>query len=303
MLSAMAAPTEQQPWTIVRLLNTTRDWLSGRGVDEPRVSAELLLAHVLGCRKIDLYTAFERVPDPEQLARYRELVRRAGDLVPIAYLIGTKEFYSLEFEVTPDVLIPRPETEALVSRAISICRQQSEAPQLLDVGTGSGCIAVAVCRNAPAARCLATDVSEVAIEVARRNIDRHGLAVRISTLVADGLDLRGSPWADACFDLVLSNPPYVAVSDTAGLAENVRRHEPHLALFAGSDGLQFFRLFAESAAARLRPGGTLLLEIGAGQKERVLGVFAAAAGWHHAGTYRDAGDPHERVLEFRRIAD
>src|SRR5262245_40238915 len=152
--------TANQPWTIGRLLSWTREHFEAKGVDDPRLSAELLLAEALGCKKIELYTRFEQEPKPDQLARFREFVRQATAHSPVSYLIGRKEFYSLEFAVTPDVLIPRPETETLVERALAFCKTlTSDVVNIFDMGTGSGCVAVAIAKFEPRARIVASDIS------------------------------------------------------------------------------------------------------------------------------------------------
>ncbi|UCG32433.1 MAG: peptide chain release factor N(5)-glutamine methyltransferase [Phycisphaerales bacterium] len=292
-----------EAWTIRRLLDSTRSWLSERGVEEPRLSAELLLAHVLGCRRIDLYMSLDEEPGEEQTAQFRELVRAAGKLKPVAYLIEVKEFYSLDFEVTPDVLIPRPETEALVSRAIGLIRASgADRYRVLELGTGSGCIAVAVARYAQAAHVVATDISAAALRVAARNVERHAVSDRVRLVEADGLTLPAEVVPEGGFDLLLSNPPYVAEAEAHQLAENVRRYEPKVALLAGRDGLRFHKMMAREGARLLVRTGTVLTEIGAGQEAAVQHVFARAGGWKYAGTYRDPADPHPRVLEFRRAA-
>jgi release factor glutamine methyltransferase len=286
------------------LLDWTRSWLSEKGVEEPRLSAELLLAHTLGCRRIDLYMRLEEQPSEDQTSRYRALVREAGKLKPIAYLIGVKEFYSLEFEVTPDVLIPRPETEALVSRAIELIRASGKDRfHVLEVGTGSGCVAVAVARYARAAHVVATDISPAALAVAARNVERHGVSDRVRLLEADGLAMPTEMMPEGGFDLLLSNPPYVAESEAHELAEDVRRHEPKVALFAGRDGLRFHTMMAQEGPRLLVRTGTVLTEIGAGREAAVRRVFMQAGGWEYAGAHRDPADPHPRVLEFRRAAE
>ena len=298
------ASTESESWTVGRLLSWTQEWLSEREVDQPRLSAELLLAHALGCRKIDLYASFDKEPREEQTARFRELVREAGKLRPIAYLIGIKEFYSLDFEVTPDVLIPRPETEALVSRAVDLINTSgADRYRVLELGTGSGCIAVAVARYAQATHVVATDISAAALVVAARNVERHAVSDRVRLVEADGLTLPAEVVPEGGFDLLLSNPPYVAEAEAHQLAESVRRYEPKVALLAGRDGLRFHKMMAREAARLLVRKGTVLTEIGAGQEPAVRQVFVEAGGWEYAGTYRDPADPHPRVLEFRRAAE
>lgn len=297
----MTTGSESDVWTLGRLLDWSRTWLASKDLDEPRLSAELLLAHTMGCKKIELYTRFGEALDGEQLGRFRGLIRAAGTGTPIAYLLGKKEFYSLEFEVTAAVLIPRPETETLVSRALEIFRERGDAPlQFLDVGTGSGCIAVAICHYAANARGAATEISPEALAVASRNVARHGLEDRIRLVEASGLELPEETVPPGGFDLVVSNPPYVSRSVSEVLAENVRLHEPHVALYAGQDGMEFYRQFARGLGRILTDEGTVLVEIGAGSERAVGHEFDAEPGWVHQRTHRDASDPHPRVMEFRR---
>lgn len=298
MTSSMVESTSQV-WTVGRLLNWTRDWFTQNGVDQPRLSAELLLAHALQCKRIELYTQFELVPTPEQIGEFRLLVRQAGDHSPIAYLIGTKEFYALAFEVSEAVLIPRPETETLVQHAVEHLRSLGDGPRRFwDVGTGSGCIAVAMCRQLRDVTTLATDASAEALEIAARNVKRHGLDDRITLVQADGLSLPADGPAADPFDLMVSNPPYIADGELEQLDENVRRYEPHLALSAGADGLRFYRLFAEQAAEHLVSGGSLIVEVGHQQAGAVAAVMTAGGAFRHAATWRDQTCGHERVMHF-----
>ncbi|MCP4250865.1 MAG: peptide chain release factor N(5)-glutamine methyltransferase [bacterium] len=297
-MSAQPSPAAEV-WTINRLLRWTTDYLARAGVDEPRLSAELLLAHALGCSKIDLYARFDHVPDDGQRTTLRELVRRAADHQPIAYLVGTKEFYSLAFEVTPDVLIPRPETEALVEQAITHCRRiEADPVHLLDLGTGSGCIALTVLSQVDKVRAVGSDVSAAALEVASRNARRHEVDGRLALAQADRLDLPADSVPAGGFHLIVSNPPYVADGQSESLPENVRRHEPGVALYAGSDGLSFYQTLHRDAPAVLQPGGTVLVEIGAGQAQAVQAIFEADDVFAHTGTWRDPADPHDRVMGF-----
>ena len=292
--------TNDAPWTVARLLQWTQQYLTRQGVDEARLASEVLLAHALDCKRIELYTRFDSVPEPDRRATFRELVNAAADHTPVAYLVGCKEFFSLTFEVTPAVLIPRPETEALVVRALKLCEERGlERPQLLDVGTGSGCIAVALVKHIPAARAVATDISPEALLVARRNAERHGVADRIDFAQADRLDLPPDLVPDGGCDLLVSNPPYVAQDEMAVLPENVRAHEPGVALTEEGDGLSFYRAFAEAGPVILRAGGSILVEIGYGKGKRVSEIFGGCSRFAHVGTWRDPGDPHDRVMEFR----
>ena len=284
------------------MLQWTQSHFASCGVDQPKLSAEVLLAHCLGCRKIDLYsTRFEHKPNEAARAAIRDMIRQASQHRPIAYLVGKKEFYSLEFEVTPDVLIPRPETEKLVEQTLDVARSRCGGGRLdfLDMGTGSGCVGVAVCHQYAEAYCLASDISEAALAVAGRNAQRLGVAGRFRTVAADALALPPGAVPAGGFDLIVSNPPYVAEDELDRLDANVREYEPRLALSAGPDGLVFYRKMAADAGGLLKDSGALLCEIGYDQHDAVAEIFAASGRFEHIGSYRDSVDPHHRVLEFR----
>lgn len=295
----MAGTTTTATWTIGKLLNWTRDYLESKAVDEPRLAAELLLSCAMGCRKIELYTRFEQVPAAPQVDAFRALVQEAAQHKPIAYLVGRKEFYSLEFEVSPAVLIPRPETESIVERAVSLAKAAGRDPfHVLDVGTGSGCIAVAIARFAPAARVTATDVSADALAVAQRNVTRHGMDERVRLVQADGLAFAEPVRPDGGFDLLVANPPYIADGLRETLAANVRDYEPAVALFGGADGLDLMRRLAADGPSLLRRGATALIEIASGMDNASADVFTSA-GWTHRETIKDAaGIPRVLVLEI-----
>jgi release factor glutamine methyltransferase len=284
-------------WSTARLLAWTRDFFERRDVEQPRLCAEILLAHALGCERIELYTRHDAVPAAPQRDAFRALVRQAADGAPIAYLTGTKDFFSLTFEVTPAVLVPRPETEILVERVIHLARQPgAEARRVLDVGAGSGCIIVSLAKHLPEAEAFASDISPPALGIARRNAARHGVAERIDFRIGDLL----APWAGFEFDVIVSNPPYVALRDANATPRAVRDFEPHVALFGGDDGLVFQRRLADEALASLRAGGHLFTEVAFDQADAVRGLFERA-GWKDIVTYRD-GLRHERVVHARRGA-
>jgi release factor glutamine methyltransferase len=292
----MSAAEQDTPWTVGRLLGWTQQYLQRGGIESPRLCAEILLAHAMQCERLRLYTRFEEVPGAEVRERFRTLVQKAAGGQPIAYLTGTKEFFSLAFEVTPEVLIPRPETEILVERAIGLLRKTAEPPAVLDLGTGSGCIAVSLAKHLPQARIAASDISEAALAVARRNAERHGVAERIE--VRDG-DLF-TPWDDGTqFDVILCNPPYVA-TEGAPVEASVRDFEPHGALFAGADGLDVIRRVVREGPRRVRAGGHLLVEMAYDQAAAVRKLMEGAS-WQEVVAYRDAAG-HERVLHARRRA-
>lgn len=252
-------------WTIQKLLNWVAEYLGRKGIDSPRLSAELLLSHVLAKKRIELYTQFDRRVAEDQLARLRELVKRAGQHEPVAYLVGKTEFYSLELNVTPDCMIPRPETELLVERAIEFLRVHSSPQIVCDLCTGGGCIAIAIAKNCPTARIIASDISDDALKVAAQNVQKHLLDKRVELLCGDLFEPVTARLPGDRFDLIVCNPPYVSAAEYEALAKNVRDFEPRLALFAGPDGLDIFRRVIQEAGGFLKPGGALMLEIGFSQ--------------------------------------
>ena len=251
---------DAETWTVGRLLGWTTDYLSRSLSATPRLDAEVLLGESLGCQRIDLYTRFDDIPDETERTAFRELVRRRAEGAPVAYLVGRREFYSLSFRVTPDVLIPRPETEFLVVAALDLARALGKRDEIAvcDVGTGSGVIAVCLARHLPNCRVTAVDISPAALAVARYNVDKHEVADRIELIESD---LLKSIPPDRSFDLILSNPPYVSRAEFDTLAPDVREYEPRDALIAGSSGTEVIEALLPQAAERLLPGGYLLVEI------------------------------------------
>ncbi|HVI76007.1 MAG TPA: peptide chain release factor N(5)-glutamine methyltransferase, partial [Anaeromyxobacteraceae bacterium] len=241
-----------ETWTPLKLLAWTQGYFSRTGVDAPRLTAELLLAHALGCDRVRLYLDFDKPLGPEELARYRELVKRRGEGEPTAYLTGAKEFYGHALRVDARALIPRPETELLVETALAALPDEGAA---LDLCTGSGCVAVALALARPRARVTAVDLSAEALQLARENAE--GLGAQVTLLEGD---LFAPVPAEARFDVVTANAPYVPTGELAGLARELRR-EPRLALDGGPDGLAVLRRLVRDAPPFLRPGGALLLEM------------------------------------------
>ncbi len=261
------------PRTIRELLAATRPWLENKGVDSPRLDAEILVAHGLGLRRLDLFLDLDKPLSDDEIARCRALVVRRGQREPTAQIIGEREFYGLAFKVTPDVLVPRPETEHLVELALARTAPAGGGDAVfVDACTGSGCVAVAVLKHRPLLRAVATDLSAAALAVARDNAERHGvddrLELREGDLLAPCVDLRGVAF-------VVANPPYVRLDEKGALAPEVRDHEPALALFGeDADGLGHHRRILRQAGPLLRDDGFVALEIGAGQGEacRALGA-------------------------------
>ncbi|MGD0077801.1 MAG: peptide chain release factor N(5)-glutamine methyltransferase [Sedimentisphaerales bacterium] len=251
-----------ETWTIQKLLNWVAEYLKNKGVDSPRLSAELLLSHVLGLKRIELYTQFNKIVEQEQLTQLHGLVKRAAEHEPIAYLTGKREFYSLEFEITKDCLIPRPETELLVERAIEFLRKRNGEQFVCDLCTGCGCVAISIARNYANCQIVATDISDVALDVAERNVIKHGLPNRVKLLKGDLFEPIIPGLGPAKFDLIVANPPYVSETEYEKLAKNVKDFEPKQALIAGYDGLDIIKKIIVNAGQFLKPAGALMLEIG-----------------------------------------
>jgi len=258
-----------QNWTIQKLLNWVTQHFTDKRIDSPRLSAELLLSHVLGMKRIELYTQFDKPLSRKQLDELHGLVKRAGQNEPIAYLVGKTEFYSLQLNVAPDCMIPRPETELLVERAIEFLRKRTGGQFVCDLCTGCGCIAVAIAKNYPDARILATDISDAALAVAAQNLEKYGLQERIQLRCGDLFDPIMPQLDVSKFDLIVCNPPYVSAAEYEKLDRNIRDYEPKSALFAGEDGLDIYRRIAEKVDQFLKPDAALMLEIGYGQGQAV----------------------------------
>jgi release factor glutamine methyltransferase len=273
-----------EEWTVRRILDWTTTHFKQHGSDTPRLDAEILLAYARKCRRIELYTHFDEPLSEAERAVMRDLAKRRAKSEPVAYLVGHREFFSLDFRVTPDVLIPRPDTETLVMEVLDAARPL-ESPRVLDLGTGSGCIAVATAVNLPAARLTATDVSQAALAIARENAQTHKVADRIRFLQGD---LFAPLPAGEQFEIVASNPPYIADRERETLQNDVRRYEPPTALFAGPNGTEILFRIIDGAAARLTPGGTLLLEISPEQASAVRSRIESTGTYDEIRVLKDA---------------
>jgi release factor glutamine methyltransferase len=278
-----------EAWTIRKIAAWMTEDFKSRGIESARLDAELLVAHSLGIDRVRLYMDLDRPLDDAERATVRELALRRRRREPIAYLTGAREFYGRRFRVTPDVLIPRPDTETLVDAALALLPLDAPA-RVLDLCTGSGAIAITIAAERPAASVDATDISSGALAVARENAERLGVADRTRWLEGDLF----APLARTTYDLVVANPPYVAESERASLAPDVRDFEPALALFAG-DGFAVHRRIAGEVKGWLAPGGRVLVEVGAGQAGKVAALFADH-GLPHVETRRDLGRI-ERVVQ------
>lgn len=275
-------------WTVKRVLDWTIQHLKSRGSESPRLDAEILLAHARGCQRIELYTRYADVLSEDERTTMRALVKRRAESEPVAYLVGHREFFGLDFSVTPDVLIPRPDTETLVMEVLEVA-SQCDSPRILDLCTGSGCIAVAVAVNCPNANVIASEISETALRVARNNADDHDVANRIDFIQSDLFD---GFEREAKFDIIASNPPYVTESELADLQPDVRLHEPGLALDGGKDGLDVVRRILTDAPKYLNAGGHLVLEIDSLQATPVIEMISCSVRFSEVSILKDfAGKP------------
>jgi release factor glutamine methyltransferase len=278
---------QSPPWTILRVLRWAQRFLDQKGVSEPRASAAVLLAHCLHCTRLDLYLRYDKPLSPTELACYKRLLRRRLAGEPTQYITGRQEFWSLDFLVSPAVLIPRPETELLVEAVLAFARHRGPAApvrRLLDIGTGSGALAVVLARELPEVQVVALDYATAALAVARENCRRHGVDGRVTLIQGDLL----APLAPRpAFDVIVSNPPYVPTPEWAGLPPEIKDHEPRLALDGGPDGLAVIRLLAAQVHHHLRPGGLLALEVGRGQAQTAAQLLAQTQAFEPAAVIPD----------------
>lgn len=273
-----------ETWTVGKLLTWTTEFLKKSGSQSPRLDAEVLLSHARGCKRIELYTSFEEEPDDRVKSAFREMVKRRADGTPVAYLVGYKEFYAATFEINPDVLIPRPETEYLVVEALDRVKDIPAKPlRVADVGTGSGIVAITVAKQVPHAQVTAIDLSPAALAVARRNAVLHGLSETQLTFVEG--DLLSACDPDQRFELILSNPPYVSDSEFESLDRTVREFEPKLALVSGPQGSEIISRLLDESLERLVTGGYLIFEFSPMLAERLSEIVGA--GWNEPHVTKD----------------
>ena len=290
-------PPEREPWTIKRLLDWTAEHFEKRDTDNPRLRAEVLLAEALDCPRIELYTQFATVPSGDSLKNFRSWVKRHAAGEPVAYLVGSKEFYSLKFSVDTNVLIPRPETEHVIIEAIEAVKSLGlSVPRIADVGTGSGCIAVTLATQLPASQICAIDLSRAALDVAQRNANDHNVGANIQIIESDLF----AEVPDQQFDLVVSNPPYIGTAEQNTVADSVRDFEPHVALFAGQEGMDVIRRLVASSVERLSENGYLIVEISPFILERCQALIRETSGLEWVKLVNDYSG-HARVLVARRV--
>jgi release factor glutamine methyltransferase len=293
--------TVSDTWTVKRILEWTTGFFTRKNVDAPRLSAELLLAHVLSAPRIKLYTNYDRVLTEKDLAAYRGLVQRAVEQEPVAYLTGKAHFFNLEFEVTRDVLIPRPDTETIVENVLQFVRHQPgfESPRVLDLCTGSGCIAAAIAHHLKNSIVVATEISAAAVEVARKNIERLELSDRVQIAQGDLFEPLGGMVDAHNFQLIVANPPYIASKTLETLDKSVRDFEPLQALDGGDDGLDFHRRILQKSPDHLLEKGRLFLEIAFDQGEAAEQLAAEFDSYEDVKIVKDYGG-RDRVLSLRK---
>jgi len=273
--------------TIQQLLTRTTAYFTEKGLESPRLRAEILIAETLALSRIELYTNFDRPIDQGDLEKLRRMVKRAAAKEPVEYIVGRTEFYSLTFAVNSSCVIPRPETELLVERSIEFLRNRGGPQLVCDLCTGSGCIAVAIAKNFAAASIIATDICDRVLAVAAENASRHGVSDRVRILKGDLFE-PVLPQLDAeKFDLVVSNPPYVSSSEFEALDGGVRRHEPGLGLHGGRDGLNVIRRIVAEVPAFLKETGALMLEIGHRHGHVVRELFKASGRFERIEIHKD----------------
>jgi release factor glutamine methyltransferase len=300
---------EERIWTIRRALVWTSDDFKGRGISSARLDAELLISRALGVDRVGLYTDLERPLQHSELSRIRELVIRRRKHEPVAYILGEKEFFGRLFDVTPDVLIPRPDTETVVDRILRVC-EVNHAGRVLDLGTGSGAIAITVAAERPSVFVDASDISKEALTVAARNAKKHGVDERVDFYLGDLFDALSEKLkfsgtlasrTPVSYDVIVSNPPYIADGQWESLSLDIREFEPQIALRGGIDGLDFYGRLCGPALDLLSSGGVLMLEVGQGQAPAVIGILQSDSRWGEITTHMDFAGI-DRVVQARKRA-
>ncbi|MDO8445971.1 MAG: peptide chain release factor N(5)-glutamine methyltransferase [Deltaproteobacteria bacterium] len=304
-------------WTVLKIIQWTTEYLKGKGIENPRLDSEVLLAHLLKLDRVGLYLNYDRPLSKEELSSFREMVKRRGAREPLQYITAHQEFWSLDFKVMPDVLIPRPETEILVEEAVKVVSGQgavaSESrppttdhrPLILDLCTGSGCIAISLAHELKDSVVYAVDASEAALRIARENAEINGVQDRVTFLKGDlygALENRPltTDHRPLLFDLIVSNPPYVKSTDIPNIQPEVRDFEPRMAVDGGPKGLDFYRRIVAGVAEYLASGGWLMMEVGEGQAEAVSEMIEEAGLFEAAAIVKDLAGI-ERVVKARKL--
>ncbi|MFC1532782.1 peptide chain release factor N(5)-glutamine methyltransferase [Thermodesulfobacteriota bacterium] len=289
-------------WIIKDLLEVTTDYLKEKNIDTPRLCAEILLAHLLNISRVNLYLNIDQPLNEREISDYRSLIKRRLNREPTQYISGRQEFWSLEFVVSPQVLIPRPESELLVEQVVSICRGEKNidnpSPIILDLGTGSGAIAISLARELQGATICASDISKGALDLARLNSRKHGMESRIRFFQGDLFQ----PFKNQSFkfDVIVSNPPYIASEDYESLPPEVRDYEPRLALDGHREGLFFIEKIINQGADFLKPGGWLLIEMDPGQTLRALDLLEESGKYMEKKRVEDYSHNYRVVMAKKR---
>ena len=288
-------------WTIIKLVQWATTYFSNHDIDSPRATAEILLAHVLNTRRIDLYLRYDQPLIPAELERFKALIKRRLNREPVAYILESKEFWSMDLQVTRDVLIPRPETECLVEKALELLALDSnpESKLILELGTGCGAVILALASENPRHAYWATDISISAIRIARQNARLNDLDGKVHFIIGDWFaPLRSQP---GLFDLIVSNPPYIKSEDLTRLQPEIHAYEPFLALDGAADGLHCLRHIIQSAYLFLNPRGVIILEIGHDQKAPLKQMVAECSQYEEVDFYQDYSG-YDRILQIKKKA-
>jgi release factor glutamine methyltransferase len=293
------AKTGTPEWTLIKLVQWAAGYFESHHIDSPRATAEILLAHAIGAKRIDLYLRYDQPLNADELSRFKKLIKRRTNREPVAYILGHKEFWSMDLEVNRNVLIPRPETECLVEKALErlAADPHPECKTILDLGTGSGAVALAMASKNSQHLYVGTDISYEAIRIARRNSMRHGLGAKIRFMVADwfaAFDAKSD-----IFDLIVCNPPYIRSGDLKRLQPEIHVFEPVAALDGAKDGLRCLRHIIQGAHLYLKPAGTLLLEMGHDQQAALKQIIDACGLYEDVRFYQDYSG-YDRIVSMRK---
>lgn len=291
--------SDDAPWTVLRLLQWTTDFFRSKGSDSPRLDAEILLAHARSCSRVELYTAYASVPSDDERVAFREMVRRRGSGMPVAQIVGYREFYSLSFRVSEATLIPRPETEHLIVEAIDCANAMGSFesnPWIADLGTGSGVIAITLAKHLPHSKIVATDISVDALQIAKWNAEKHGVSERSDFVQSDLLSEVSQPQD---FSLICSNPPYITEDEYSELDRSVRDFEPKTALVSGPKGTEIIERVIELCCDRLMSGGWCIVEMSPMIADSAMAIAEEAGIFAELKFVKDLAG-HRRLLSMRR---
>lgn len=291
--------SDDAPWTVLRLLQWTTDFFRSKGSESPRLDAEILLAHARSCSRVELYTAYASVPGDDERVAFREMVRRRGSGMPVAQIVGYREFYSLSFRVSEATLIPRPETEHLIVEAIDCANAMGSFesnPWIADLGTGSGVIAITLAKHLPHSKIVATDISVDALQIAKWNAEKHGVSERSDFVQSDLLSEVSQPQH---FSLICSNPPYITEDEYSELDRSVRDFEPKTALVSGPKGTEIIERVIELCCDRLMSGGWCIVEMSPMIADSAMAIAEEAGIFAELKFVKDLAG-HRRLLSMRR---